>query len=373
MGNYGVLVKKWRKRLMHANVVLAFAIMSIEAALFVVLKFYGYIHLSIVMYFIKYVAFPSGINIMIIALGYKLLSLKGIDEKVKHYVPILTSVAMCFCVSCVHNEFVTVICCFCIPIFMTVIFGNKKMTINVTWLNEILMLISILVGYFDERGADSLFIFDAIISSIILLSSGFCSVVLIENEKEKLDIIRDAYITQINLKEQLLHDQMTGLYNHKGFYKLLSSLITENKGDIVLAILDLDNFKEINDNYGHDKGDKVLMQLTYFLKTNCEKKAFTCRYGGEEFAVIFQDFTIKETGNLIDNIREEFSNHVFEDLENSRVTFSCGLAKYVDGMTVEELFTCADKAMYRAKNTGKNKIVVYRETVDFSSVNSRIY
>ena len=165
----------------------------------------------------------------------------------------------------------------------------------------------------------------------------------------------------VALVNKLLRDAMTGLYNHASFYGFLDTITKANSEDIstiTLAIIDIDNFKKVNDTYGHSKGDEVILFLAEVLKRRFTDVGYVCRYGGEEFAVIFINKNGRQAKELMEGALEEFRRHEFSWKEDP-VTFSCGICEYMSGrMTDKELFGIADKVLYRAKNSGKNQCLL---------------
>ncbi|MDO7907372.1 GGDEF domain-containing protein [Paenibacillus sp. JX-17] len=161
-------------------------------------------------------------------------------------------------------------------------------------------------------------------------------------------------------------DQLTGLYNHLTFQEYLNKLIEQqgqNEFPIHLALLDVDNFKGINDTYGHRAGDLVLQDVSMCLQSFVKPNDFVARYGGEEFAIIFAERSIGDTLETLDNIRQSISDRHYPELENKAITVSIGIEEYAAGMGKEPFFSAADKALYTAKRTGKNKIVKYAEAI----------
>ncbi|MDD2659945.1 MAG: GGDEF domain-containing protein [Methylococcales bacterium] len=157
-------------------------------------------------------------------------------------------------------------------------------------------------------------------------------------------------------------DGLTGLLNRHAFDKTLAELIgnaaTQNA---CLAILDLDHFKRINDSFGHLVGDKVIKYFASLMKKHTAKHHHVARYGGEEMAIIMPDTTLPEAFNVIDQIRRALDKSSLSNKNDTetigKITVSAGIAslKVVD--TADTLIDRADKALYRAKNTGRNRIV----------------
>ncbi len=164
------------------------------------------------------------------------------------------------------------------------------------------------------------------------------------------------------IKHKSRSDAITGLWNH-GFFQdqLTLEIERSQKANIPVSLLmiDIDNFKELNDAYGHQNGDIVLKEMAGILKDSSRDGDYACRYGGEEFSIILTQ-TTKDHGYVIaERIRERIAGHCFpkfSSAEQLKVTVSIGLATSPqDAQTKESLILQADKAMYAAKRSGKNK------------------
>ena len=172
----------------------------------------------------------------------------------------------------------------------------------------------------------------------------------LENTIGRLQI-SEAYITHM-----AEHDALTELYNRRKFVEFLGSQLNSGKTGSVL-LLDIDNFKNINDTLGHVYGDKVLVSVSKGLLEAVEGNAYVFRFGGDEFIVLMTDVTDTDS---IDRCIENIVHHLdlgneVEQIKN-HITASIGVARYPEnGNTVEELLLKADIAMYSAKKSGKNK------------------
>ncbi|MBP2000473.1 two-component system cell cycle response regulator [Paenibacillus shirakamiensis] len=155
-------------------------------------------------------------------------------------------------------------------------------------------------------------------------------------------------------------DALTGLYNQKTFHEYLDSLIEhcETSGiPVQLALLDIDNFKQINDTLGHWVGDIVLKEVAGKITDLLNPNDFAVRYGGEEFAVIFTDTSNEEACAQAEKIRMGIQNLPFAGTQGQPITISIGICSYLPGDGKEQFFRKADDALYKAKRTGKNKVV----------------
>lgn len=165
-------------------------------------------------------------------------------------------------------------------------------------------------------------------------------------------------------KLQAITDGLTGLYNHRFFREQLEVEIgrAERYGhDVALIIMDIDHFKHYNDTHGHPQGDELLRGLAELLRKSIRKADLACRYGGEEFAIILPE-TGKETAvYLAERIRKAISEHPFPFRETQpmgALTVSIGVAVFpLDARVIDKLIRKADDALYKAKSTGRNRVV----------------
>lgn len=183
--------------------------------------------------------------------------------------------------------------------------------------------------------------------------------------KDKATIIEEFLATQQRLIFQRDHDVLTGLPNRRLFFDRLTVEVTRAKrtnADASIAMIDIDDFKRVNDTHGHLCGDEVLKELGNLLNSDTRLYDTASRVGGEEFAILLPSTSITTSKSIIDGMRERFSHHIFTCGEAQfSCTFSAGVTsiKAMGGSpTPEELFEDADQAMYTAKRTGKNKVCI---------------
>lgn len=172
-------------------------------------------------------------------------------------------------------------------------------------------------------------------------------------------------------KELTRVDELTQVYNKREFQRRLPEdieLTRRYAHFLSLAMLDIDDFKHYNDTNGHPAGDMVLKQLSQILTGNLRRTDVPFRYGGEEFAVILPATSREGALIILEKVRKEVENFSFEYREKQpggKVTVSIGIATYpVDTKKAENLVNCADKALYRAKATGKNKTCLYKDLIE---------
>uniref|UniRef100_UPI0012FD3179 GGDEF domain-containing protein n=1 Tax=Paenibacillus sonchi TaxID=373687 RepID=UPI0012FD3179 len=155
-------------------------------------------------------------------------------------------------------------------------------------------------------------------------------------------------------------DALTGLYNHKTFHEYLVSLLEQCESNglrLQLALFDIDNFKRVNDTYGHWVGDLVLKEVAAKVGGLIGLNDFAARYGGEEFAVIFTDKSIHEAYAAAEELRLKIAAMEHPYAGGKPITVSIGLCDYQLGDGKEKLFRKTDHALYAAKHSGKNAVV----------------
>ena len=173
---------------------------------------------------------------------------------------------------------------------------------------------------------------------------------------------RDQMDMKLKLEDHLRHDVLTGAYNRN----IISSLTDEkhlfkNTADtpIAIAIYDLDKFKLINDTYGHEAGDMVLRSVASILKKAMWGKGVAARWGGEEFLLIFEDTTMEAAAELLEEIRAtvEATRIPYGEIIMS-VTMSFGAASGNADMDMNHNLKQADDCLYRAKEKGRNRVMI---------------
>src|SRR5919201_303861 len=166
------------------------------------------------------------------------------------------------------------------------------------------------------------------------------------------------------LEHQAQTNPLTGLYNHRTFHERLRialSTASRSHDKVSVLMLDIDDFKRVNDVYGHGAGDEILRSLADTLKDSVRSNDVVCRLGGEEFAIVMVSRNAQDAERLAHRLVEHVASGEFEPA--GRVTISVGLARGPEhAMNPRELIACAEAAMMTAKARGKNQIVVYDES-----------
>ena len=181
-------------------------------------------------------------------------------------------------------------------------------------------------------------------------------------KKEYLDTLCTRYEMAVY---SAITDKLTGLYS-RGYYDHFLNLeikrsLRQNT-PLALLMIDIDNFKQINDTFGHQAGDKILEQLGDIIKLNIREIDLAARYGGEEFAVVMSNTDLREAEQAAERIRQSIQEQAVSD-GDAQVTVSIGIALYpMDATSMNDLVEKADRSLYKAKRDGKNRVCAYSKS-----------
>ncbi|MCP1312821.1 MULTISPECIES: diguanylate cyclase [unclassified Halomonas] len=171
-----------------------------------------------------------------------------------------------------------------------------------------------------------------------------------------------------HLRSLMTQDSMTGLYNHSTTTDLISRALVQAYRDDTrhaMAMIDIDHFKDVNDTHGHLAGDQVIITLARMLKTRLRVSDIIGRYGGEEFVVLLKGVSADTAAALIEELRQDFEQVDFNaGSARFNCTFSAGISAFPHHPSTEALRVSADRALYRAKNRGRNRVAINPDESD---------
>lgn len=193
-----------------------------------------------------------------------------------------------------------------------------------------------------------------------------------EEDNKKISELSSKVVTlesQLKIVEsQSQKDGLTGLYNRLSFDSYINRLIDKSalsNSSFSLLMIDIDDFKPINDNFGHQVGDRVILAVVQKMLTYIRREDFSARYGGEEFVILLDGTSLKHAIKKGKQICKSLAStrYAVSDSNGKQitVTVSIGIASFQKGDTADMVINRADKALYKAKNTGKNKVVSEKE------------
>ena len=195
-------------------------------------------------------------------------------------------------------------------------------------------------------------------SLMIVLFSVF-TITIILNVQSRKSRRKNSQSLSRQLEQAADHDALTGLYNRRYLNRYLERLAQKGKKDVYAALIDLDFFKKVNDEYGHAFGDEVLIEFARILERNLIADGIAVRFGGEEFMLILPDVTEEEIRHMLAK-NERRLQTVWKTEKEPAFTFSCGVEQFADGMDVSDVYRQADEKLYLAKERGRDRVIINR-------------
>ena len=239
----------------------------------------------------------------------------------------------------------------CIVSFFTTYFSkSKNLKGSLLWVG--LSLAIYLTLYFVTKFNAPYYVIDQWLE--ITLFTTHAIVVFLFIASYLLVFLKYALSLEKKIMIQSRTDELTQIGNR---YALFDYFEAESKDDKIVALFDIDDFKNINDKYGHVTGDFILKRVAELTTENL-KDSFVCRYGGEEFVVVFNSDNFDAVIEELESFRKNIEKETFE-FENSKInlTITIGVSQYKDDISLEKWVELADEKMYFGKNNGKNKTV----------------
>jgi diguanylate cyclase (GGDEF)-like protein len=228
--------------------------------------------------------------------------------------------------------------------------GNETYLLNTKYISELdlYLLVEAKLSDFTNK-ARSLYYINLLISVFIALIITFIITFIIKKYNKQLEYLAE-------------YDQLTNINNRRAFTQKINFMFLLNRRNnhkICIAFIDIDNFKNINDKYGHTIGDKVLIIVSSIMKNSIRSSDLIARWGGEEFIIALINSDIEDSKKIINNIREKLLNDLeLKALLAEELTISTGLTSLKNDEGLDEIINRADNGMYKAKNSGKDTIVV---------------
>ncbi|MBO5303011.1 MAG: GGDEF domain-containing protein [Lachnospiraceae bacterium] len=312
------------------------------------------------LFLIRCVVAPTIINFGGIFIVKQLLKSTKVSEHRKNQLVCYQAFLLTAVIQCTHYYFAEVLLLPCIAIIFSALFVDLKLCRNISVIACFTLSIASI-----ERCAEGLQNgFEGIVAYLIGITAVVCtyqvSIILVQYEKVQYWLISRSRRRKNELLEQIKVEPTTGLLSRRVLMETIDRCCeTENAAETMqLAMVDIDNFKKINDTYGHLCGDEVLHRIGRIIKSHVNGDAEGYRYGGEEFVIIFNKDNIEEAVSIMEKIRIEMAKTRFDFLEDGGITVSCGIAEYHKGMKPSEWLSKADDSLYQAKSEGKNRVIV---------------
>lgn len=323
-----------------------------------------------VVFFLHYILVPALILTGVTALTD--ISCRWMKESLSPYVIILAGVCFPIVLVSVHYTVNGITSTFLLPLLASCIYYRRA---KVVFAGITSTIAYFLIYLFHPVFHKSLTVVDIFTNlSIIVLGTIICIGIMDRGKEILEDLIASQQTGQeLIIKKTLMEkmaktDALTELNNSMAFHQYLDYLIQLTKTEkflIHLALLDIDDFKKVNDTYGHHAGDQMLKFVASIIQELSDPNDFVARYGGEEFVMIYTEKTMDSVFDAVEAIRIRVNAVAHTELDGHPISISIGLNEY-KGEGKKMFFEGADEALYSAKRGGKNRTVIY-ESVSFPS------
>lgn len=355
-----IMNNQWLKYQFYIMAIISLFIFAMEILIVIFMYPMDWISASYSTYYYKYVIVPSGINFIIVLLSSLIINRKKLSIKQKEYFVSIATIIMMIITYEIHGIYPTLSLILILPIFMTLFYDDYKLT-TFTFIGCIVLkiLCDVFLQYDPEV---SVFYtnLDGIINfvlSLLLLSLFYAMImILMKFKKQNNQTLLKRERERMTLQKEVNIDTLTGVMNRHALQNIFDNMDNEAyKYIYALAILDIDNFKLINDQYGHFIGDECLEELGSIL-TGYFKKFLSFRYGGDEFCLLFKISEMEEIMTICHDVQVKYFHETKKCLKEDS-SISIGLTMIKDHDFIDA-FQKADKALYELKTTNKGGIKI---------------
>ncbi len=356
--NNRTLIDKFKNQVVTLHAITISIVTFVEIVAYIVFVKQGKYELSWSCgYLWEGVIIPAIINIIAHFVARSLTVSKKVNSKISDHAIIYAAYVTTFVVSIAHRDYIITGCAFIFPILLTTMYNDFKF-MKISLILSMLSVMTTGLVVFLEGKADVEYGLNFMVLCGFVAVSYYCSIASIRFSNSSFTLIENQEMQNDVLYEEIQKDSMTGLLNHKAFIKEQDNFFEKyhhHNESFCLAVIDIDDFKRVNDTYGHDCGDEVLIKLANIIKNHCSDDDKPCRYGGEEFTILFGNKSLSESEVVMNYILHDFRTAKY-GFTSDTITFSCGLVQCSDTTAENGLFGLADQIMYNAKKSGKNQI-----------------
>lgn len=351
----------FRGQLMVFNMFFCIAMTIIALVMYLPFSLTGLMKQGFGSYTLFYIVLPFVMHLLCWGIVYSILKISENSER-KNLIVLAGMSGHCAISVITFGQFPVIYLLGALPIVVSGGFGSKKLSLKTFGICIVFMSVGMLVPWMAPKTYDSTLWMNLLFAFFLLSIAYGVSLYLVSLTRQHQKTMSWSKNRQEELKHRLMTDQLTKLFNHTAFCQFMDQefqkFITQNR-TCTLAVIDIDNFKHVNDTYGHENGNVVLKNLAKILQTVAGTSGYVCRYGGEEFTILFPGLNGEEACAIMEKGRLRFAASRYPFLGEGQVTFSCGLQETYKGIhSAKDMIKKADKAMYDAKNGGKNQCVI---------------
>ncbi len=357
------LFQDWKKRLSRMYTLMAALVTACEIGIYLYFISIGNLKGDdILPYFFLRVLTPIVINVGTLIYTYYVLKSHRYDETRKNYTLMGALYELCSVVAIFHNFFNFLLVTLTLPVYLCSVFADKKLLNRIFFASMGSFVLAMVFFFKDKVGFDLEYRVTTMFSCFVyMIVTYVVSKTHLYSQEEQIKYIYSGYRRQNELIEELKIEPLTHLYNRTALDETIKSTVaryTPSQMAPIIALIDLDHFKKINDTYGHAAGDKVLINLSSIIQKHMGGTRNAFRFGGEEFVIIFDKSTDEQCYSAIKNIKDDYAESSYDFAPGVTFTLSAGIVKLREGWSTYDWFDQVDSAMYESKQNGRNKITV---------------
>lgn len=352
--DFSIIKKRWLKTHLWLNIGVSALLLAIEVIIYILIKCLDVFSVPESEYVVKYLFAPILANGACVAM--QLVCWKSrLSETVKMYIISLGLALTCFIAYSVHCYYYIIIFIFVIPVVLTVVYGDTRLTYITSVVSFALEIIAEFFVFWDPTKEYALTNGDCAvkfsIAVAIQLALFYMCRVIIKYEIEKNDTLRQKEQERCRLQKELYVDPLTGIFNRGALRGRFDEMIANRKTSRYFFVMaDIDRFKMTNDKLGHLVGDGILRQLGGIFRRACTA-GVPFRYGGDEFCLLYKDVPLERVLEECKEIQARFQESQSGETKELEMSISFGIASYDGEMPPSQLVRLADRELYIAKQT----------------------
>lgn len=354
------LNKKWRIELLRICILLAAIGTVTEIAIYLYDSAHNTLFLPLPLYRARFIYIPSSLNIIVILATVWVLNSARLSNRFKNTCACLLIYFLCANTQVIHYVYGPLLMLPTVAIFVSILFADKALTLGISIASLCSLGLAARQASIELRKGDPQLLTDILLAALVICISYIAAALLIRYVAEQIQYILKSNTQQKQLIEESNLDPLMGIRNRRALNQQLPKIIegSSHAKSKHLLMLDLDDFKQINDTFGHAAGDEVLVQLATCIKQlRASDHVNAYRYGGEELVLVLEEMDKESAYMLCERLREAFSECRYSFAPSLQITFSGGFVTREGNVSAKEWIQKADSALYRAKAQGKNRIL----------------
>lgn len=353
------LEKELRDKLIKVLWILVWGCITLDVMFFIAFYVTKDLGTTVPRYVLKYLCVPFIVNMIIYLITKHFNQSIKFSDDVKNLACSLGLCSLGGSMAIFHSYYSPLWCAPCMALMFCSIFHSKKIHQIMLVYSCLLVIIATTYSSLSYKEDIKFYLQNGIVVLGITFLSNFIVNELYKYQQRIELLTKTSSENEEMYRKRLERDLLTGVHSREYMQEIFHKHfgIKFGKEPVGVAILDLDDFKRINDKYGHDNGDIVLRTLGTLLNEYASPTLQVGRFGGEEFVIIFLDANQKEYHKKLEELRIRFSNQDFNFMDE-HVTFSAGLVICTSNVAYDKAFQHADQALYQSKGNGKNQITV---------------